>query len=131
MLDAICVKMITHRHTDRRSRHCFVFLCASPPSPDELKESEKEINSSVLQLPFPEHGGGVPESVNAGKLALQREIKVIINGSLLKLQTTHVLDEDRRARNDPSMPRSMSNDSASTPEMDGWNHLQMIVEGHD
>lgn len=41
-----------------------------------------------------------------------------------KTAATHVLDEERRARNDPSMPRSMSKASASTPDIEGWNHLE-------
>lgn len=48
----------------------------------------------------------------------------LIYSKVVASWTTHVLDEDSRARNDPSMPRSMSNDSASTPDIDGWNHLQ-------
>lgn len=37
-------------------------------------------------------------------------------------------DDDNRAKNDPSNPRSSNNVSASTPLMDGWNHLQYSIE---
>lgn len=37
------------------------------------------------------------------------------------------LDDDNRARNDPSKPRSSSSVSASTPDTDGWNHLREII----
>lgn len=37
-------------------------------------------------------------------------------------------DDDNRARNDPSNPRSSNSVSASTPLMDGWNHLQYSIE---
>lgn len=34
------------------------------------------------------------------------------------------LDDDRRAKNEPSKPRFSSRSSASCPVIDGWNHLQ-------
>lgn len=37
------------------------------------------------------------------------------------------LDEDNRARKEPSNPRSRSIFSASTPDTDGWNHLREVI----
>lgn len=37
------------------------------------------------------------------------------------------LDEDNRARKEPSKPRSSSIFSASTPDTDGWNHLREVI----
>lgn len=37
------------------------------------------------------------------------------------------LDDERRAKNEPSKPRSKSKFSASTPLMDGWNHLHRSI----
>lgn len=36
-------------------------------------------------------------------------------------------DEDNRAKNDPSKPRSSNSVSASTPLIEGWNHLQYFI----
>lgn len=35
------------------------------------------------------------------------------------------LEDDSLAKNDPSKPFSNSNFSASTPDMEGWNHLKL------
>lgn len=64
------------------------------------------------------------DNVKAGKLALEGHKSFRVGDDESAIVFTHVLDEDNRARNEPSMPRSISNASASTPDMEGWNHLQ-------
>lgn len=52
-------------------------------------------------------------------------ILICVTSSLRRTDNVNApgFDDDIRAKNDPSKPRSSNNASASTPDMDGWNHL--------